>query len=84
VISVNYVYSNFNVRHEVTAKSVVFWFIIQCLLRDSPVIFRKTSCPALGSKSKTGKNQQRNFVPSFAGFLLGLLFNPEDGGGIFL
>jgi hypothetical protein len=70
----------FEVLTAVAMKSSVFWDITLCSPLSQPIIRKNMSPPSSGLKSK----------PSFAchllhaGFLLGVFFNPEDGGNMFL
>jgi hypothetical protein len=49
-------------------------------LRARPTFRRNISPPTSGSKSKPSK---LTLPPASTGFLLGLLFDPEDGGDMF-
>jgi hypothetical protein len=70
-----------------TLKSTVIWVVTPCS-SEGTRRFGRTSPPRSGSKSKQskkpaeadGKLSQLSFPPASAGFLFGLLFDPEGGG----
>jgi hypothetical protein len=69
-------------------KSPVSWDIMLCsLLKSTEVteehavsIFRVKTKQESSMKHETGRKQRDVFFLLHAGFLLGLIFNPEDGG----
>jgi hypothetical protein len=89
----------FEILTAVGMKSSVFWGTTPCNpLKIKPVIQRTVSPPSSGSNNKPSKNQHEAacklreltsrtnwpYYLLYSGFLVGLPFNPEDGGEVSL
>jgi hypothetical protein len=69
-------------------KSTVFWVLMSCSSESpSPSFRRNIPSQSSGLKSKASKKPAEagklSLPPVYTGFLLGLLFNPEDGSDMF-
>jgi hypothetical protein len=66
-------------------KSMVFWVVILCILERAGYFRGMYHLHLQGQTVRQSKKPARWALPSAsASFLLGLLFNPEDGGNIYL
>jgi hypothetical protein len=76
----------FEVLTAVVMKSTIFWDITQCSPLKVNRFRRNMSRLSSGSKNKPSKISVSSAACYLlhAGFLLGLFFEPEDGGDIFL
>jgi hypothetical protein len=81
-----------DVLKAVATESSVFWDIIPCSLVEAnqhsgePYCFHPQSrrvCQARNHHESGSKQSSCAYCLLHAGFLLGLLFNPEDGGDMF-
>jgi hypothetical protein len=72
----------FEVLTAVVMKSSVFWDITPCSPLKVNQRFRGTCC--FHHRREAGSKQNSTCCLPHVGFLLGLFFDPEDGGDIFL
>jgi hypothetical protein len=75
-------YVGFEVHTAVVMKSAIFWDIMPCSPLKANRRFGGTSPPSSGLKNKPNKALLATCFHD--GFLLGLFFEPEDGGDMFL
>jgi hypothetical protein len=64
-------------------KSSIFWDITAVLSVESHLTFRRNMLP---QSSRSRKKRSKNLLGTclYGGFLLGLFFDSEDGGDMFL
>jgi uncharacterized protein YgiB involved in biofilm formation len=67
----------------VTMKSLAFWVVKKCS-SERIWCFGRTYCRHLQGKQGKIAKQETSFPPTFAGFLLGSLFEREAGSDMFL
>jgi hypothetical protein len=74
----------FEVLTAVVMKSSIFWDITQCNPFKVNRSFRKNISPIFGVEEKA--NQETSVLATcfHVSFFLGLIFDPEDGGDMFL